>query len=158
MQARGPIGERQADAARRVAATAGLLVESRDPQASLATLRTRATGAGLILALAILAMTIGLLRGEARADLRTLTATGATRRTRRTLTAATTGALALLGAILGGAAAYLALGPGRLDELESLARVPLLHLAAIAIGAPACAALAGWLLGGREPPPESKGV
>ncbi len=69
LQARGPIAERQADAARRVAATAGLLVEARDPQASLATLRTRATAAGLILALAILAMTIGLLRGEARADL-----------------------------------------------------------------------------------------
>jgi putative ABC transport system permease protein len=58
-----------------------------------------ATAAGAILALAILAMTVGLIRSESAGDLRTLTATGATPSIRRTLTAATAGTLALLGAL-----------------------------------------------------------
>ena len=58
-----------------------------------------ATAAGALLALAILAMTVGLIRSESAGDLRTLTATGATSRIRRTLTATTAGALALLGAL-----------------------------------------------------------
>ena len=37
-----------------------------------------ATAAGALLALAILAMTVGLIRSESAGDLRTLTATGAT--------------------------------------------------------------------------------
>ena len=41
-------------------------------------------------------------------DLRTLTATGASSTTRRTLTGATVGALALLGALIGATGAYLA--------------------------------------------------
>ena len=90
-----------------------------------------ATAAGLLLALGILAMTIGLIRGEAAGDLRTLTATGATGRTRRTLTAATSGALALLGT--GGA--YLALTAGYDNDLGSLSRVPLPQLASFS---PAC--------------------
>jgi putative ABC transport system permease protein len=48
-----------------------------------------AIGAGAPLALAILAMTVGLIRSERAGDLRTLTATGATSRIRRTLTGAT---------------------------------------------------------------------
>ena len=66
--------------------------------------------AGALLALAILAMTVGLIRSESAGDLRILTATGATPRIRRTLTAATAGALALLGAVLGVAGAYVAAG------------------------------------------------
>ena len=75
----------------------GFTVESRSAQDELAALRTGSTVVGALLALAIVAMAIGLLRGEAAADLRTLTATGATSRTRRALTASTAGALALLG-------------------------------------------------------------
>jgi putative ABC transport system permease protein len=63
----------------------------------------------MLLALAVLAMTVGLIRSETAGDLRTLTATGASSGTRRTLTAATAAALALLGGILGTAGAYLAL-------------------------------------------------
>jgi putative ABC transport system permease protein len=88
-------------AARDLAAAAGLTIQARTTQDELPAIRSGATAAGLLLALGILAMTIGLIRGEAVGDLRTLTATG---RTRRTLTAATSGALALLGT--GGA--YLA--------------------------------------------------
>ena len=54
-------------------------------------------------------MTVGLIRGETAGDLRTLAATGASSATRRTLNATSAGALALLGGILGTAAAYLAL-------------------------------------------------
>ena len=94
-------------------------------------------------------MTVGLVRSEAAADLRTLTATGATSRTRRAITAVTTGALAAAGAVLGVAAAFAVLSVGYLDEL---ARLPLAHFLTIALVTPAVAAAAGWLLAGREPP------
>jgi putative ABC transport system permease protein len=68
------------------------------------------------------------------------------------LTAVTAGALALLGVLVGAAAAYLALVASYLDDLHPLHNVPVGYLAAMAVGVPALAALAGWLLGGREPP------
>ena len=83
--------------------------DSAQEQPSLATAMAIATAAGALLALAILAMTVGLIRSESAGDLRTLTATGATSRIRRTLTATTAGALALLGALLGVAGAYVVL-------------------------------------------------
>ena len=96
-------------------------------------------------------MTVGLIRSESAGDLRTLTATGATSRIRRTLTAATAGALALLGALLGVAGAYLALAATYFDDLGYLGRIPVLSLAVIVVGVPLTAAAAGWLLAGREP-------
>jgi putative ABC transport system permease protein len=111
-----------------------------------------ATGAGAFLALAILAMTVGLIRSESGGDLRTLTATGATSRTRRTLTGATAGALAFLGALLGVAGAYVALVATYRDDLGYLSRVPILSLAIIVVAIPLVATAAGWLLAGREPP------
>jgi putative ABC transport system permease protein len=128
-----------------------MTVEARDHQTQLSAIRSGATAAGLLLALGVLAMTVGLIRGEAVGDLRTLTASGATGGTRRTLTAATGGALALLGALLGGAGAYLALLAGYHADLEALGRVPVAHLAAIIVGLPVTAAAVGWLLAGREP-------
>ena len=119
--------------------------------ASFATPIAIAIGAGAFLALAILAMTVGLIRSESGGDLRTLTATGATSRIRRTLTAATAGALAFLGALLGVAGAYLALVATYLDDLGYLSRIPLLALALIVVGIPLVATTAGWLLAGREP-------
>ena len=62
----------------------------------------------MLLALGILAMTVGLIRSEAAGDVRTLTATGASSATRRMLTAATAGGLAILGVALGTAGAYAA--------------------------------------------------
>jgi putative ABC transport system permease protein len=147
-----PLTGAQLAGARELAAGAGLTVEARNEQNQLAAIRSGATAAGLLLALGILAMTIGLVRGEAAGDLRTLTATGATGRTRRTLTAATSGALALLGAVLGTAGAYLALTAGYDDDLGSLSRVPLLQLGVILIGLPLAAVASGWVLAGREPP------
>ena len=66
--------------ARDIAAEAGLTIEVQRENTSLAGPIAIATGAGALLALAILAMTVGLIRSESAGDLRTLTATGATRR------------------------------------------------------------------------------
>ena len=99
----------QVSAARAAAADAGLTIDVRADQDGLAALRTGATTAGVVLAIAIVMMAIGLLRGESARDLQTLTATGAAGRTRRALTAATAGTLALLGVVLGMAGVYIAL-------------------------------------------------
>ena len=53
-------------------------------------------------------MSVGLIRSETASELRTLTAAGASSRTRRSLTAVTAGGLAFLGALLGTIAAYVA--------------------------------------------------
>jgi putative ABC transport system permease protein len=146
-----PTGAQLAQA-RKIAADAGMTVETRDDQPQLAAIRSGATAAGMLLALGILAMTVGLIRGEAAGDLRTLTATGATGTTRRGLTAATSGALALLGVLLGASGAYLALLAGYHNDLGALGRVPVGPLAVTLVGLPVTAAAAGWLLAGREPP------
>jgi len=147
-----PLTSAQLARAREVAADAGMTVEARDDQHELTTIRSGATAAGMLLALGILAMTVGLIRSEAAGDLRTLTASGATSSTRRTLTAATAGTLALLGVLVGTAGAYLALTAGYHNDLGTLSRVPLLHLTVTVVGLPMAAAVAGWLLAGREPP------
>ena len=110
------------------------------------------TAAGALLALGILAMTVGLIRGESAGDLRTLTATGATSGIRRMLTATTAGSLALLGALLGVAGAYVVLLALYYDDVGYLSDVPVLYLALAVIGVPLAATAAGWLLSGREPP------
>jgi putative ABC transport system permease protein len=147
-----PLTSEQIATARELAAEAGLEIETQNERTSLAAPIAIATAAGALLALAILAMTVGLIRSESAGDLRTLTATGATGRTRRTLTAATAGALALLGALLGVAGAYLALAATYHDDLGYLGRIPVLPLVLIVVGVPLAAAAAGWLLAGRQPP------
>jgi putative ABC transport system permease protein len=151
VQSGKPLTAAQLAAARDVAAKAGLIIEARNSQASLATISAAATAAGALLALGVLAMTVGLIRTEAAGDLRTLTAAGATSTTRRTLTAVTAGALALLGALLGSACAYLALAAGHLSDLGSLSRVPVLYLAITILGVPVAATLISWILAGRQP-------
>jgi putative ABC transport system permease protein len=133
------------------AARTGLYVETRQPEKSLAPLRNGATGAGILLALGVLAMTVGLIRSETSGDVRTLTATGASGRTRRTLTGATAGALALLGAVVGTAGAYAALLAWYRSDLSVLGRVPVVDLLFILVGLPVIAGAGGWLLAGREP-------
>ncbi|MCU1371692.1 MAG: hypothetical protein JWO77_2886 [Ilumatobacteraceae bacterium] len=137
--------------ARAAAADAGMTIEVRSSQDSLAALRTVTTGAAALLALAILAMTVGLIRSESARDLRTLTATGANSRTRRALTASTAGFLGAMGVALGTAGAYVALTAGYHSDLGRLVPLPWAHLATIAIGLPLLATAAGWVLAGREP-------
>ena len=144
--------------ARDLAAAGGLIFETRRENPSSTTLLAIATAAGALLALAILAMTVGLIRSESAGDLRTLTATGATSRIRRTLTAATAGGLAFLGALLGVAGAYLMLAATYFDKLDYLGRIPVLYLVLMVVGIPAAAAAAGWLFAGREPPAIARAV
>jgi putative ABC transport system permease protein len=146
-----PLTDEQIAAVRQIAADAGLTIESRDHQEGLLALRSGATAVGIIIALGVLGMTVGLIRNEAVGDLRTLTATGATGRIRRTLTAVTAGALAVLGALLGTAGAYLALIAGYASDIAVLRHVPVLNLLLIVVGIPLAAVMAGWLLAGREP-------
>jgi putative ABC transport system permease protein len=153
-----PLTSEQVSDARELAAAGGLAIETRRESTSLTTLIAIATAAGALLALAILAMTVGLIRSESAGDLRTLTATGATSRTRRTLTAATAGGLAFLGALLGVAGAYLMLAATYFDKLDYLGRIPVLYLVLMVIGIPVAAAAAGWLLAGREPPAIARAV
>ena len=80
-----------------------------------------------------------------------ITATGATRRIRRTLAATTALGLAVLGAILGVAVAYLATAAILDEDIGLLKRVPVIELAVTLVGVPLVAAAAGWLLSGREP-------
>ncbi len=147
-----PLTSEQIAGARDFAATGGLTIEVQRETTSFRTPIAIATAAGALLALTILAMTVGLIRSESAGDLRTLTATGATSRIRRSLTAATAGALALLGALLGVAGAYLALAATYYDNLGYLGRIPVLPLVLIVVGVPLTAAAAGWLLAGRQPP------
>jgi putative ABC transport system permease protein len=142
----------QIDTAQKAAAPAGLYVETQSKQKSLAPLRNWSTAAGILVALGVLGMTVGLIRSEAANDLRTLSATGASSTTRRALTGATAGALALLGALLGTAGAYVALLAWHRSDLSPLSNVPAADLVVILVGLPLIAGAGAWLLAGREPP------
>ena len=153
VQSGQPISAAQLVAAQGVAAKAGLTIEARNNQASLAAISAAATAAGALLALGVLAMTVGLIRSEAAGDLRTLTATGATSTTRRALTAVTACALALLGALIGSADAYLALAAGYRSDLGKLSHVPGLFTSPSPSSA--CPPPLPWPAGcwpGRQPP------
>ncbi|WP_433167052.1 FtsX-like permease family protein [Kribbella sp. CA-247076] len=146
-----PLTTDQLVAVQETAAGAGLTVEVRNRQGGLGALRSGATAAGMLAALGIMAMTVGLVRAEGARDLRVLSAAGATTRTRRTLTAATAGGLAILGVVLGTAAAYAGLIAGFASDLGDLVPVPILHLAVIVLGLPLAATIGAWLLSTREP-------
>jgi putative ABC transport system permease protein len=142
--------------ARQTAATAGASIETVNNIPSLTQITDAATIFAIVLALGILAMSIGLVRSETAGDLRTLTATGAGGTARRTLTATTVGALALTGAVVGTAGGYLAaigfFSTNRLDQLSELDSVPVAALLWILLGMPLIAMAVSWLLAGREPP------
>ena len=155
IQAPAPPTAAQITNARLTAAAAGLTIETRNSIPSVAVIIDWATVFGIVLALGILAMTIGLIRSETAGDLRTLAATGASGWTLRTLAGVTAGALGLAGAVLGTVAAYAAaIGyawDNKLDSLSELSSVPTTSLLLMLVGMPLIAALGGWLLAGREP-------
>ena len=137
------------------AAPGNMSIETRNSIPSLAQIIDAATIFGLVLALGILGLSVGLVRSEARRDLRTLAATGASGVTRRTITAATAGALAFTGAVVGVVGGYVAaLGffqSNSLDTLSSLSSIPVTNLLVILVGLPLAGAALGWLLAGRDP-------
>ena len=151
LQTARPLTPAQNDTARRAAASAGLYVETRQPRKSLAPLRNWSTTVGILLALGVLGMTVGLIRSETADDLRILAAAGANSTTRRALTAATAGALALLGAAIGTCGAYAALLAWHHSNLTPLERAPTVNLVLILAFLPALATTAGYLLAGRDP-------
>jgi putative ABC transport system permease protein len=153
IQAPQPLTPVQISGARRVAAGGGLTIETKNGTPSLDEVQNTAVAVGILVALGVLAMTIGLIRSETAGDIRTLTATGASARTRRGVTAATAGALGLLGALTGTVAAYLAVLASTWNQLLAghVAVPPWLDLVAVLIGLPVVAAAGGWLLAGREP-------
>ena len=120
---------------------------------SLADFTRAATALGIVIALSVLAMSVGLIRSETAPDLRTLTATGASGATRRAITAATVAALGLLGAILGMAGAVLAgMAWTHSGVTATAGGVPITDIVILLIGLPLVAAVGGWLFAGREPP------
>jgi putative ABC transport system permease protein len=143
-----PLGDDDLARARELAAGSGLAVEVRDSTGGLTVVRHVATAAGVLLALSILAMTAGLLRGESRHEVRTLRAVGATRHIRRVVAASTCAVLALAGAALAVVISYAALIAGYWPETDRLAEVPLVHLLTLVIGLPVVAAALAWVLGG----------
>jgi putative ABC transport system permease protein len=151
----GALTAGQVSAAQHAAAAAGLTVEARDSIPSSAEILDAATVFGILLALGILAMSVGLLRAETASDLRMLTATGAARTARRAISAVTAGALALIGAVIGTGAGYIAavgfFRASQLDTLSALASVPVASLLLIGVGLPLLAVTGGWVLAAREP-------
>ncbi len=156
IQTPNPLTTAQIYNARQTAGAAGMSIETRSSVPGLREIVDWATVFGIVLALGILAMSVGLIRSETARDLRTLSATGASGATRRNLTAVTAGALGLLGAVMGTLAAYLATYAWfRSSTLNggasALASVPVGNLLVIVVGMPLFAAVIGWLFAGREP-------
>jgi putative ABC transport system permease protein len=147
-----PLTAAQVNAARRLAAAAGVTIEAKSGEASLSAILDGATAVGILIALGVLAMTVGLIRSETASDLRTLAATGAGGTTRRAITAATAGALGLLGAVVGTAIAYTAaIAWYRSNLSTTVTNVPVTDLIAVLAGMPSAALAGGWLLAGRQP-------
>jgi putative ABC transport system permease protein len=157
IQAKSPITSAQVTNAQALAATNNLSVESKNDAPTSHEIVNWATVFAIALALGILAMSIGLIRSETASELPTLTATGASSRTRRTLTAVTAGGLAFLGALLGTVAAYVGLAgwfysnslEGGLSDI--IDHIPWNNLILIVIAMPAVAMIVGWVLAGRDP-------
>jgi putative ABC transport system permease protein len=152
IQAPAPLTAAQTNAARQLALTYGATAETESGSLGPGEIADGATALGIVIALSVLAMSVGLIRSETAQDLRTLTATGATATTRRTITAATAAALGLLGAILGAAGAVTAgLAWARSSLSATFGDAPLTDLLILLPGLPLIAAAAGWLLAGYEP-------
>ena len=157
IQGTQPFSASQISNAELAASTTQLSVESKNDQPSSSAVLTWATIFGIVVALGVLGMSVGLVRSETASDLRTLAATGASSYTRRTLTAVTAGALGFLGALLGVVGGYIGMiGWLRSNSLNggisALGNIPVGDLLLILLGMPAFAAIVGWLLAGREPP------
>lgn len=147
-----PLTATQINGIRQQAELLGLTIQTKNDNPSLSQLDAWASGAGLLLALGVLAMSVGLVRSETAADLRILTAAGATSRTRRLITAATAAGLGLLGALVGTCVACLASAAYFRGQLSAeLTHLPVPDLILILAGLPAVAAAGGWLFAGREP-------
>ena len=151
-----PFTAAQISSAELAASTTQLSVESKNDQPSSYAVIAWATVFGIVIALGVLGMSVGLVRSETASDLRTLTATGASSYTRRGITAATAGALGFLGALLGTLGGYIGMigwlrGNSLNGGIGALGNVPVGDLLLILVGMPVVGAAAGWVFAGREP-------
>ena len=152
IQAPASLTAAQISAARHLALAYGVTVETKSGAPGLGEFAGGATALGIVIAFGVLAASVGLIRSETARDLRTLTATGASAATRRTITAATAAALGLLGAILGMAGALVAGLAWAHSSLSAMfGGLPLSDVLVLLAGLPLVAAGGGWLLAGREP-------
>ncbi len=157
MQSAHPLTNAQISSSRQLAAAMGMVIETRNDLPTSSTIISWATAFGIALAIAILAMSVGLLRSETASDLRVLAATGASSFMRRNITAATAGALAFLGASLGTIAGYVGvigwfMSSAQSGGMSSISNVPVESLVMILVAMPLLATLLGWLLAGRNQP------
>ena len=153
IQAPAPLTATQLNAARQFALAYKVTVETKAGGPSPGEIADGGTALGIVIALGVLAASVGLIRSETARDLRTLTAVGASGATRRMITAATAAAVGLLGAVLGMAAALvagLAFAHGSLSAM--FGDLPLSDVLILLAGLPLIAAAGGWLFAGREPP------
>ena len=152
IQAPAPLTAARLRAARRAVLPFQAPLEIASGGTDFAEIADVGTAIGILIALGVLAACVGLIRSETAPDLRTLTATGASSATRRTITAATAAALGLLGAILGAAFALVASLVWAHGGLSALfGDVPVADVLILLVGLPLAAAAGGWLLAGREP-------
>lgn len=156
VQGAQPFSASQIAGAQLAASTAQLSVEPKDDQPTSSAVITWVTIFGIVIALGVLGMSVGLIRSETASDRRTLAATGASSFTRRSLAAATAGALGFLGALLGTVGGYVALigwlrGNSLNGGIAALGNVPVANLILMLFGMPAFAALVAWFAAGREP-------
>ena len=152
IQAPAPLTATQISAARQLAASSGATIETKSGELGLGEISDGATIFGVLLALGVLVMTVGLIRSEAAGDLRTLTAAGASSGVRRTIVGATAGVIGLLAAIVGTAAAAIAaLAWAKTSPSAIFGGIPAIDFLLVLIGLPAVAAIGGWLLAGRNP-------
>jgi putative ABC transport system permease protein len=152
IQAPAPLTATQIQAARHLTLAYQAPLEIASGGADFAEIANAGTVLGMVIALGVLAASVGLIRSETAPDLRTLTATGASTGTRRTITAATAAALGLLGAVLGmgfALVAGLVWAHGGLSAM--FGDVPVADVLILLVGLPLAAAVGGWLLAGREP-------
>jgi putative ABC transport system permease protein len=153
IQAPAPLTATQINAARQIGRPYEVTVQTETYNPSLSDFADGATALGIVIALSVLAASVGLIRSETAPDLRTLTATGASGVTRRTITAATAAALGLLGAILGIAGALIAGMAWSHSSLSGIfGGVLLTDVLILLIGLPLVVGAGGWLFAGREPP------
>jgi putative ABC transport system permease protein len=153
IQAPAPLTVTQIRAARRITRAYQAPLEIGAGGTHFAEIAGVGTAVGILIALGVLAASVGLIRSETSRDLRTLTAIGASATTRRTITAATAAALGLLGGVLGTAFAVAAALVWAHSDLPDLfGDVPLADVLTLLLGLPLGAAAGGWLFAGRQPP------
>jgi putative ABC transport system permease protein len=152
IQAPAPLTATQIRAARHVTLAYQAPLEIASGGADFGEIANVGTAVGIVIALGVLAATVGLIRSETAPDLRTLTATGASSMTRRMITASTAAALGLLGAVLGMASAVVASLVWAHGTLSALfGDVPITDMLILILGLPLVAAGGGWLFAGRKP-------